>query len=232
MRKENYWNYVCLALILCGACAGCACISPMQKSTVTEQPRLVVTPEPSTARVSPSQAAFGSQTGMTTTNLDYGLTLSYPVTWRKEEPGSTEFRDYGRSVINIANFYSPAITSDRAVAASPNPDTLTYTMLSVDIDPAATSDFERYFNLAVLAVTDAYPAATITKRNVQLKISVTGTFAGYKSYELDFDTDDMRGKYIFTNAGGTVYIFAFRNPSPYSKEVEDIYKSIIITPAG
>lgn len=232
MREKNIWKYLCLVLVLCGACAGCACMSPAQTGTVAEKPRLVVTPEPATVQTLPSEAAFGSRTGMTTTGLGYGLTISYPVTWRKEERGSTEFRDYGRSVINIANFYSPDITSDRAVAASPNPDTLTYTMLSIDADPGEVSDFERYFSLAVLAVMDAYPSATITKRNVQLKISVTPSFAGYKSYELDFDADDMRGKYIFTDADGTVYIFAFRNPSPYSKEVEDIYKSIIITPAG
>jgi hypothetical protein len=65
-----------------------------------------------------------------------------------------------------------------------------------------------------------------------LRISVTDTFPGYKSYELDFDTKDMRGKYIFTNVHGTIYIFSFRNPSPYSKEVENIYKSIIISPTG
>jgi hypothetical protein len=43
-----------------------------------------------------------------------------------------------------------------------------------------------------------------------------------------FDTDKMRGTYIFTNVDGMIYIFAFKNPSPYSAEVRDMYKSISI----
>lgn len=230
MRKKNYRKYLCLVLVVLVACLCTGCISPAQKTM--EKPLLLVTPEPTQVQNPSPQAAFGSQTGMTTAGLDYGVTISYPVTWRKEEKGTGVFRDYGRNTINIANFYSPDITSDRAFAAAPNPDKSAYTMLSIDVDPAAAPDFERYFNLVTLAVTDMYKSAKITKRNVQLKISVTNTFPGYKSYELDFDTDDMRGKYIFTNVNGTVYIFAFRNPSPFSKEVEDIYKSIIILPEG
>jgi hypothetical protein len=48
--------------------------------------------------------------------------------------------------------------------------------------------------------------------------------------ELDFDTVDRRGKYIFTHGDGTVTLFAFRKPPPCSREVENICKSIIISP--
>jgi hypothetical protein len=216
---------------MCAALSA-GCIAPAKK-VAENPPLLLVTPETTRDQNPAPQAAFGSQTGMTTANLDHGVTLSYPVDWRKEETGVRVLRDYGRNVISIANLYSPDITSDRAFAAAPNPDKSRYTTLSIDVDPVATSDFERYFNLATLAVRNKYGNVDITKRNVVLRISITNTFpAGYKSYELDFDTNDMRGRYIFTHVDGTVYIFAYRNPSPYSKEVEDIYKSIIITPAA
>jgi len=216
-------------LVTVALTAGCSAPSKKAPAPTTEKPLLTVTPE---ANLNPAQqSVFGSQAGMTTANLKYGVTISYPVDWRKEEKDVKVLRDYGRNVINIANFYSPDIRSDRAAAAAPNPDKSRYTTLSVDVDPVATADFERYFNLATLAVGNKYENIDITKRNVVLRISITNAFpAGYKSYELDFDTGNMRGKYIFTNVDGTIYIFAFRNPSPYSKEIEDIYKSIIIEP--
>ena len=215
-------------LVTVALTAGCS--APSKKAPApTEKPLLTITPD---TVVNPAeQPMFGSQTGMTTAVLDHGVTISYPVDWRKEEKDVKVLRDYGRNVINIADFYSPDITSGRAAAAAPNPDKSRYTTLNVDVDPARTTDFERYFNLATLAVGNKYENIDITKRNVVLRISITDAFpAGYKSYELDFDTGSMRGKYIFTNVDGTVYIFAFRNPSPYSKEIEDIYKSIVISP--
>jgi len=248
---RKYVLSLCLVLVLAGAAlsAGCGSISDNipRQTKAPEQPLLIVTPQAAgdqfTATPAPqaaweqftvtpaSQAAFGSQTGMTTAHLDYGVTISYPVDWKKEDRDVMVMRDYGRSVINIANLYSPNIYSDRINAAGSNPDKQKYTSLTIDVDPVATSDFEQYFNLATLAVGNQYEDLEITKRNVVLRISITDTFpAGYKSYELDFDTGDMRGKYIFTNVDGTIYIFAFRNPSPYSKEIEDIYKSIIISP--
>lgn len=220
-----------LVLVLVLACAGLSagCASPQKK--VPEQPLLTVTPEITAYQDPARQPAFGSQTGMTTADLAHGITISYPVDWRKEETDVKILRDYGRNVINIANFYSPDIRSDRAFAAAPNPDKSKNTILSIDVDPAPVADFERYFNLATLAVQNRYQSVEITKRNVVLRLSITNTFsAGYKTYELDFDTPDRRGRYLFANVDGTIYIFAFRNPSPYSKEIEDIYKSIVIEP--
>lgn len=229
----QYVQYLCLVLVLFCVLLSAGCTAPSAKAPApTERPLLQVTPEMSQNQNQARQPAFGSQTGMTTVVLGRGITLSCPVDWRKEEKGVTVLRDYGKNVLNIANFYSPDITSERAAAAAPNPDTFRYTTLSVDVDPVRAPDFERYFNLATLAVQNKYESVEITKRNVQLKISVTGTFPGYKSYELDFDTPDRRGRYLFTNVDGTIYIFSFRNPSPYSKEIEAIYKSIIITPEG
>lgn len=227
---ENRDNW-CLCIVFVLACVVLASGCASQQKKAAEQPLLQVTPEISQNQNSAPQPAFGSQTGMTTAVLSHGITISYPVDWRKEEKGVSVTRDYGRTVINVANFYSPDITSARAVAAAANPDKSRYTTLSVDVDPGKVPDFERYFNLATLAVQGRYEDVQITKRNVVLRISVTDTFPGYKSYELDFDTPDRRGRYLFTNVDGTIYIFAFRNPSPYSKEIEDIYKSIIITPA-
>lgn len=228
----------CLVLVLLCAALSSGCISPLAKAPenpkVQEEPLLRVTPETAWEQATITQApqaAFGSQTGMTTAVLGHGVTISYPVDWRKEEKDVKVLRDYGRNVINIASFYSPDIRSDRAYAAAPNPDKAKYTSLSIDVDPVPVPDFERYFNLATLAVQNKYASTQITRRDVVLRISITNTNpAGYKSYELDFDTPTMRGKYIFTNVNGNIYIFAFRNPSPYSKEVEDIYKSIIIEP--
>jgi hypothetical protein len=167
-------------------------------------------------------------------NLAEGVTIIYPVDWQKEEfPESSlpALRDYGRTTVNIANLYSPDITTERQIQAGANPDASTYTTLSIDVDPTPVSDFEQYFNLVTLALQKSYGSITITKHNYQLDISKTDTNPdGYDAYQMDFDTKTLRGKYIFVDVDGMVYIFAFRNPSPYSSEVEEMYKSVVITP--
>ena len=105
-----------------------------------------------------------------------------------------------------------------------NPDTSDNTILTIDIDNSGVTDFDGYFNHATLALQNEYGKIDITKHNLQLKIS------GYKSYQMDFDAQGLRGTYIFTKAGGMVYIFSFSNPTPYSSEVVAIYRSIIIHP--
>jgi len=179
---------------------------------------------PATVRTS----AMTSTIAKTTAVLSEGVTITYPSDWEKEEVSETSLRDYGRVTTNIANFYSPDITSDRAYLAQPNVDTSSYTSLSIDVDPNPVSEFDQYFNLVTIALQKYYGHIDITKHNYQLKISQTDTFQGYESYQMDFDTTNMRGSYIFTNVDGTIYIFAFKNPSPYSTEVQDIYKSIKI----
>ncbi len=147
-----------------------------------------------------------------------------------EETGVVVDRDYGRTVLNIANLFSPDLTPAQIARGGPNPDQSPNTILTIDIDDAGVTDFDRYFGLASLALGREYESFTITKHNAQLQISVTNTSRGYKSYRMDFDAKEMRGTYIFTDVDGTIFIFSFSNPSAYSSEVEEIYKSIVISP--
>jgi hypothetical protein len=163
-------------------------------------------------------------------NSQYGITMYYPNDWKKEELYEIGLRDYGKETINIANFISPDITGPRVLEAGSNPDPSSYTMLSIDIDPNYTEDFEQYFNLVCLAIQKYYGTIKITRHNFQNSISVTDASHGYKCYQLDFDTQNMRASYTFSYVDGTMYIFVFKNPSPYSKEVLDMYQSIRIVP--
>jgi hypothetical protein len=232
---------VCLVLILACAicCAGCivpstpltstpvpttAILTPVQTLVPATLPPSVTTPEPALTTVIADP--------LTTVSLSDGVTITYPSDWEKEEVSELAARDYGRTTTNIANFYSPDISQERRDSDGPNPDTSTYTALSIDVDPSPVTDFEQYFNLVTIALQNSYGAITITKHNYQLKVSPTDTFEGYKSYQMDFDTKTMRASYVFTNVDGTIYIFAFKNPSPYSNEVQAMVKSIVITPAS
>ncbi len=192
--------------------------------TPVYQPPVYQSPAPVAAGLSQPSGKGAT----TTTTLSHGITITCPSDWEKEIVSETSPRDYGRVTTNIANFYSPDITSDRAYLAQPNVDVSSYTTLSIDVDPGPVTDFEQYFNLVTIALQKYYGHIDITKHNYQLKISPADNFEGYRSYQMDFDTKDMRGSYIFTNVDGTIYIFAFRNPSPYSAEIQDIYKSIKI----
>ena len=224
---------VCLTLILVTAIISAGCTSPAASTPVPTT--TLPTPVPTTAYVpvTPAETVITAVTvaaaQLTTASLSNGVTITYPSDWQKEEVSESGYRDYGRTTLNIANFYSPDITPDLRAKDGPNPDNSRYTTLSIDVDPNPVRDFEQYFNLATIALQKSYGTIDITKHNYQLKISRTDTFEGYKSYQMDFDTNTMRGTYIFTNVDGTIYIFAFRNPSPYSSEVQDIYKSIMIT---
>lgn len=223
----------CIALILVCAViiAGCTSSTTPIKS---DSPAASSTAIPVSTVQTPVQTptapvATSTQALTTTVSLSNGVvTITYPSDWEREVTSETSLRDYGRITTNIANFFSPVITPERASIAQPNVDKSKYTTLSIDVDPEPVSDFERYFNLAVLDLQKQYGHIDITKHNYQLKIS------GYKAYRLDFDTaTNMRGLYIFTDVDGTVYIFAFKNPSPYSAETEEMYKSIkIISPVS
>jgi len=226
----------CVVLILLCAIAFAGCTSTTTPAPSTT-PQMTPTPTPiqvqtshATSQITVAPAITNTQGATTTANLSNGVTLTYPKDWTKVDLNESGFRDYGRKTINIANFFSPDITPDRAQLAQPNVDKSTYTMLSVDVDPIPVSDFEQYFNLVAVKLQEKYGSITITKHNYQLKISPSDTFPGYKAYQMDFDTEKMRGSYIFTNVEGTVYIFAFKNPSPYSTEVHEIYDSIKIVP--
>jgi hypothetical protein len=219
---------LCIALVFVCAVMSAGCTTSPDSPASPTQP---ATPAPVPTYQTPAVTAT-SQPALITTTLSNGVTISYPRDWRKEVTSETSMRDYGRITTNIANFYSPEISGDRILPSYRNIDISKYTTLSVDVDPSPVKDFENYFNLATLALQEKYGKVEITKHNYQLKISSTSTFEGYRSYQMDFDTYIMRGSYIFTNVDGTVYIFSFRNPSPYSVEVMDMYKSIRIVPPG
>lgn len=155
-------------------------------------------------------------------SLPYGVTLSVPADWTRQDVLTSGARDYGTSTVNIANFYSPgAIPGDQA----------SYTALSVDLDQNHGTDFEKYFNNATLAVGKTYGVPDQIEAH-----SYTITISGYKSYELDFQTAAVKGTYIFTSTENGMYIFAFKVPNKpravqaFQEEIVDIYKSIRISP--
>jgi predicted nucleic acid-binding Zn-ribbon protein len=155
-------------------------------------------------------------------SLPYGVTISVPADWTRQDVLTGGVRDYGTTTVNIANFYSPdAIPGDKT----------SYTSLSVDIDQAPGTDFEKYFNNATLAVTKTYGDPTTVEAH-----SYTITISGYKSYELDFQSIETKGTYIFTLTKNGMYVFAFKsqNKLPIVKasegDIVPLYKSIRLNP--
>jgi len=155
-------------------------------------------------------------------SLPYGVTISVPADWTRQDVLTGGVRDYGTTTVNIANFYSPdAIPGDQA----------SYIALSVDVDQNPGADFEKYFNNATLAVGKTYGVPLLTDAH-----SYTITISGYKSYELDFQTAEVKGTYIFTSTENGMYIFAFKVPNKplavqaFQGAIVDMYKSIRINP--
>ncbi len=155
-------------------------------------------------------------------SLPYGVNISVPADWTRQDVLTSGVRDYGTTTVNIANFYSPgAIPGDQA----------SYIALSVDVDQNPGADFEKYFNNATLAVGKTYGVPLLTDAH-----SYTITISGYKSYELDFQTAEVKGTYIFTSTENGMYIFAFKVPNKplavqaFQGAIVDIYKSIRINP--
>jgi hypothetical protein len=155
-------------------------------------------------------------------SLPYGVNITYPDNWTRQDVLTTGTRDYGTSTLSIANFYSPVIIPG---------DQTSYTALSVDIDQNPGTDFEMYFNNATLALTKTYGDPTRVSAH-----SYTVTIGGYKTYELDFETADTKGTYFFTSTENGMYIFAFKVPNKpvavqvFQAQITDVYKSIRITP--
>jgi hypothetical protein len=155
-------------------------------------------------------------------SLPYGVTISVPADWKRENVLSGGVRDYGTTTVNIANFYSPyAIPGDQS----------SYVVLSVDVDQSPGTDFEKYFNNATIAVQKTYDVLTEVEAH-----SYTITISGYKSYELDFQTEQVKGTYIFTSTENGMYIFSFRVQNKprvvqaLQSDIVAIYKSIRLNP--
>jgi len=211
MKSAQSFSLCCAGVIVILALAIplAGCTQPSTPATVT--------PTPAAGQVSPAVV----QSSITAV-LPYGVNISYPNDWVRQDVLTTGVRDYGKNTINIANFFSP----DEVPG-----DPLSYNSLSIDIDQNVQEDFDQYFNNATIATGKTYSAP------IQPSVhSYTLKISGYDSYELDFRTGDVKGTYIFTNAGGYVYIFAFKGPTKplavnaLNGEIVDMYKSIRLNP--
>jgi len=214
MRTSNvtpFW-FAGVILFLALSVLFSGCTQPSTQGTaVTGAPTTSITP------LAPVQAAIAP---MITASLPYGVNISYPNNWERQNVLTSNVRDYGQNTINIANFYSPnEIPGDR----------LSYNSLSIDVDQNVQTDFDQYFNQATLAIGKTYDPQ-MQAHSYSLKID------GYNSYELDFQTKDVRGTYIFTQTDDSIYIFAFKGPMKpiavraLSEEIVDMYKSIELNP--
>jgi hypothetical protein len=186
--------------------------------TQSSSPSTTLTTTPTTAGQNTQVPATAAS--MITVSLPYGVVISYPNDWERQDALTSGVRDYGKDTINIANFYSPNEIPG---------DSLSYNSLSIDLDQNVPDDFEQYFNQATLAIGKTY--------NPQMEAhSYSVKISGYDSYELDFQTHEVKGTYIFTKTDGSMYIFAFKGPnkpvavSKLSDVKIDIYKSIQLNP--
>jgi hypothetical protein len=208
---KTFYRYPCIAIVMLVAAAvffaGCT-------SDSSKMPGGQATPAPA--------AATGTVPGSAT--LPYGVSLTVPAGWTREDVLTSDVRDYGTRTIRIAQFTSPVtIPGD---AASRN-------TLSVDLDQDPGGDFEVYFNQATLALEQSYGTRLDSHSIVK---SSTLQIAGTKSNEVDFQTSEVKGSYIFTSTDKGMYIFAFKGPSKpttiqaLQMEIVGICKSIRITP--
>jgi len=158
----------------------------------------------------------------TDVSLPYGVTISVPADWTRQDVLTSGVRDYGTTTVTIAKFSSPDTMPG---------DSASHTTLSIDVDRDPGADFEQYFNKATLAVAKTYGDPTTVEAH-----SYTIPISGYKSYELDFQSATVKGTYIFTSTENGMYIFAFKVPNKpravqaFQKEIVDIYQSIRINP--
>ena len=201
-----------MILLLSLAVLSAGCTSPVA-------PAVPVTAAPTTVPV-PAAPVQTTVVQVITTNLPSGITISYPSDWERQDVLTSGVRDYGQDTVNIANFFSP-----NEIPGDPR----SYNSLSIDLDRNVAGDFDTYFNQATLAVGKTY-GTQMEAHSYTIKIS------GYDSYELDFQTRDVKGTYIFTKVDGSIYIFAFKGPNKplvvtaLSDEIVDMYKSIQLNP--
>jgi hypothetical protein len=211
VHNFSFWS-ASVILILALVVISMGCTQPTSQSTaVTAKPTSVP------GAKAPVQPAVAS---MVSASLPYGVTLSYPNDWTRQDVLTSGVRDYGRNTVNIANFYSPYEIPG---------DTLSYNSLSVDIDQNVLDDFDTYFNRATLAIGRTYDPQ-MQARSYTIKVS------GYDAYELDFLSNDVKGNYIFTKVDDSIYIFAFKGPTKpvsigvLSNEIPVMLKSIALNP--
>jgi hypothetical protein len=217
---KTFFGYSCISIAVIVLIAVSALFTGCTSNSGQDIPAPVSTPAlTSTSAQAGTPAPVGTNMSA---SLPYGVTISVPADWTRQDVLKSGVRDYGTTTLNIANFYSPpAISGDQS----------SYVALSVDIDRDPGADFEKYFNNATLAVGKTYGVPTMIEAH-----SYTLTISGYKSYELDFRTPDVKGTYIFTSTENGMYIFAFKVPNKppavqvFQDAIVDIYKSIRISP--
>ena len=116
-----FYKYSCISIAIVVLVAvfvlfaGCT-----SQSTGQSAPAVTGTPDLTT-----SPAPVAASAGTTSASLPYGVIISYPDTWTRQDVHTNVVRDYGTTTVNIANFYSPD--------AIPG-DTASYNTLSVDVD--------------------------------------------------------------------------------------------------
>jgi hypothetical protein len=209
---KTFYGYSSIGIAIVLLVAACVlfagCTSDSSKISAGQ-----ATPAPAAAPTAVSGSA----------SLPYGVSLTVPATWTREDVLTSDVRDYGTRTIRIAGFTSPVtIPGD---AASRN-------TLSVDLDQNPGGDFEVYFNQATLALEKSYGTQLDSHSIVK---SSTLQVSGFKSYEVDFQTAEVKGSYIFTSTDKGMYIFAFKGPykpvpvQALQAEIVGICKSIQIT---
>lgn len=188
----------------------------------TSEPAKIPGNPPGTQPAAPAAAVTAG--GPAVASLPFGVSVTVPAGWTRQDVLTSETRDYGRTATRIAQFTSPAtIPGD---AASVN-------TLTIDLDQSPGSDFEDYFNKATLAVEKTYGTQLDSHSIVK---SSTLQVSGSKSYEMDFQTSEVKGSYIFTSTKNGMYIFAFRGPNKrvpvdtLEGEITGIINSVTITP--
>jgi hypothetical protein len=173
-----------IAVVLAALVFLAGCASQPATNTYTPQP----TAQP---------AATASAAGPVTASLPYGVTLTLPAGWTRADVMTSDNRDYGRRAIRIATFSTPETVPGDAKSVN---------TLSVDLDENPGADFEAYFNEATLATEQYYKTQLDSHSIVK---SSTLTVSGYKSYQLDFQTGDVKGYSIFTKTDRGMYVFSF-----------------------
>ena len=198
------------AVLLCTLMIAAGCTSPAATAN-TPQPATAATPVPASP-------------GTYSATLAHGVTLALPAGWTEEDLNAVSFKDYNRSTLTLARFTSPVTSPGDAASAN---------VLTVDFDAAPGAGFEDYFNAATLAVEKQYDTAEAHG----IAKSSTLTVAGTKAYELDFQTNEVKGSYIFVSTDKGMYVFAFKGenkPVPVHTlegEITDIVTSIRIAAA-
>ena len=214
---KTFYRYPCISLavivLVVITVIFTGCTSP------TDQKIPAATPSPGVTAGQGAPAAAGTKVSA---SLPYGVTISVPADWTRQDVLTSGVRDYGATTVTIARFSSPnAIPGDSA----------SHTSLSIDIDqnPELT--------LRSTSTTRPLPWQRPTAIPQQWRPTVTPyQYPVINRTELDFTSAEVKGTYIFTSTENGMYIFAFRVPNKqravraFQTEIVDIYTSIRIIP--